>query len=561
MDFNIRLCGEAGQGLQSIGKILLSSLAAEGWHIFAHQDYESRIRGGANYFQIRIGSNPLSSFRPQVDLLVAMTDDSYELFSQDLAEDGLAVFPGKTQPRKEGHVAVNLEKLAQEAAGNKKLTSAVVAGLVWALVSDDPTPLAERLAGFFANRGEEIVQANRAAARAGFELARGKGFQRRVSPPGCCEPRMLLRGNDAVALGAINAGVNVLSAYPMTPSTSITEYIAAESAQLGIRVEQAEDEIAAINMAIGAAYTGARAMTTTSGGGFCLMTEAIGLAGSAEIPVVIVNGQRPGPSTGLPTRTEQGDLAFAAHAGHGDFPLAVLAPGSVEEAFYMTGEAFNIADKYQVPVIVLTDQHLADCFQTIAPLDSSRIAIERGEYGADSPEYKRYQLTDSGISPRVNPGAEQAVVVAAGDEHDEEGHLIEAGEMRISMMNKRMNKQELMRHRALKPEVLHKGEGINLITWGSSRGALLQAVEELKGTGHVRAIYLPQLAPLPVTEILELLNPDQPTFTVESNYSGQLARLLRAEGIRVSDTIRRYDGKPLESAEIVQYVQEVINNG
>lgn len=557
MDFNIRLCGEAGQGLQSVGKILLSALAKQGLDVYAHQDYESRIRGGSNFFQIRVADHPITAFSEKVDLVIAMTGESFHNFSEDLGKDSIAIHVGPELENKAyQEMVVNFDKVASETGGSKKMASAVVAGLTWAFVANDTKVIEKELASFFADLGEELVQGNVKALHAGYNLAREKGHKARALSASSNDVRLLLRGNDAVALGAIAAGLKYISSYPMTPSTSIVEYIAAESEEAGIRVEQAEDEIAAINMAIGAGYTGVRSMTTTSGGGFCLMTEGIGLAGSAEIPVVIVNGQRPGPSTGLPTRTEQGDLLFAISAGHGDFPLAVIAPGSIEEAFSVMPHAFNMAEEYQVPVIVLTDQHLADSFQTIPKLDLN-IPINRGEMAEPTKNYKRYKLTDSGVSPRVFPGAEPAVVVCAGDEHDEEGHLIEDAATRVAMMEKRMKKLELLRDKALPPRVSgNSNPELVLLTWGSTWGVAQQALEELGD--KVRLIHLPQLWPLPADRVRELIPRDSLVYTVESNYSGQLAALLAMHGLSINESVKRYDGRPMTSTEILKFVREVL---
>lgn len=556
MDFTFCLCGEAGQGLQSIGNILLTALGKSGWDVHAYQDYESRVRGGSNFFQIRVADHTLGTFREEVDLLVALASSAHRQFADKLQAGGIAVHPGPASGM-QGEVVADFQNLAETAGGSPKMASAAMAGFVWAFLAADIGALAAELETFFSRRGAQMVTGNLKAAQAGFDL--GRRYAERVpEPPRPAGRRLLLRGNDAIALGAMAAGVKYVSAYPMTPATSIVEFIAARAQEAGILVEQAEDEIAAINMALGAAYAGARAMTATSGGGFCLMTEAVGLAGSAEIPVVIVNGQRPGPSTGLPTRTEQGDLLFAIHAGHGDFPRAVLAPATVEDCFYIMGHAFNMAEEYHVPVIVLTDQHLADSFQTIPPLDSEAIEIRRGPLATAARDYRRYSLTDSGVSPRLFPGSEPAVVVIAGDEHDEEGHLIEDAPTRIAMMEKRMAKMRGLRDNALSP----RAEGSStpdlvLITWGSVWGAAREAVENF-GEEKVRLLHLPQLWPLPEAKLKALLPPSCPIWTVEGNYSGQLARLLRMHGIDVAGSVRRYDGRPISARQIGDFLREVL---
>lgn len=556
MDFTVRICGEAGQGLLSAGKLLLSALAKSGWEVYAHQDYESRIRGGNNYFQIRIADDSLTAHSERVDLLVAMTAQSFQAFSTDLPGDSLAIHPGPVQGDIPQHLA-DFSAIARDSGGSPKMANAAAAGFIWAFAAQETVVLEEELAKFFSGLGEDMILGNIRAVRAGFALAREFGVEPGTVESKSSNKRLLLRGNDAAALGAIAAGLKYISAYPMTPSTGIVEYIASVAQEAGIWVEQAEDEIAAINMAIGASYAGARAMTTTSGGGFCLMTEAVGLAGSAEIPVVIVNGQRPGPSTGLPTRTEQGDLLFAINAGHGDFPLAVLAPGSIDECFTIMPHAFNIADEYQIPVIVLTDQYLADSFQTLEPPDLDIISINRGKMGKAEAGYKRYTLTETGISPRLFPGSEPAVVVSAGDEHDEEGHLIEDAPTRIAMMEKRMKKLELLRQHALPPVYWgKKNPDLVLLTWGSTWGVARQAMEKLPG--GVGLIHLPQLWPLPTDKIRELLPEQGPAYTLEGNYSGQLAALLRLHSFQVKGSLTRYDGRPLTADSIVKFVGEVL---
>ena len=338
--------------------------------------------------------------------------------------------------------------MAQELGQHKIMANAVAAGAVWALLSDHLAVLNDTLEAMFASKGDAVVAGNQKVAEAGFAKVRELADTRpKPAKAGEVGARLLLKGNDALPLGALAAGLKFMSAYPMTPATGVTEFIAEHGRDLSVLMEQAEDEISAINMAIGASFAGVRAMTATSGGGFALMTEALSLAGSAEIPIVVINAMRPGPSTGLPTRTEQGDLAFAAAMSFGDFPRAVLSPGDPAEAFYLMGQAFNLAEEYQMPVVVLSDQHLAGSYTTVPPFDLSRVEIKRGRVvsGADAGhDYLRYRYTEDGISPRLYPGFGQGVVVSAGDEHDEKGHLIEDGETRQKMMEKRMAKQRLV---------------------------------------------------------------------------------------------------------------------
>ncbi|MBI4284117.1 MAG: 2-oxoacid:acceptor oxidoreductase subunit alpha, partial [Chloroflexi bacterium] len=331
----------------------------------------------------------------------------------------------------------------------------------------------------------------------------------------------------------------------------------------GLVMVPAEDEIAAINMVIGAAYAGVRAMTATSGGGFCLMVEGLGLAGMTETPIVVIEGQRAGPAIGLPTRTEQGDLQFVLHAHHGDFPRAVLAPATVEDAFWLTVKAFNLAEKYQLPVIMLTDQHLASSYATIEPFDLSQLTIDRGllfaDKGAEPSTYQRYQITQSGISPRAFPGMSKALVVADSDEHDEGGHLIEDAAMRTAQVQKRLRKllslkQEISPPRWYGPQ---QAETI-LIGWGSTYGAIRGAVDILRREGaDVSMLHLNELWPFPTEAVTDALSRAQRSYIIENNASGQLARLIRMETVKeVSGQILKYDGRPFTPAYIAQAVRK-----
>lgn len=558
--FNIKIGGEAGQGLVSIGNILLEAIAREGWYLFANQDYESRIRGGHNFYQIRLADQPVRAIQQGVDLLVALDKSTVDLHWEELTQSGYVLYDPQITDRlpeelgSSGRaVPISFEKTVDELSLPKVMASGVAAGAIWALLSDDITVLHETLAEMFISKGEKVVEGNRTASQAGFDAVRAKvGETSKPAKPKEKRPRMLLKGNEALPLGALAAGVKFMSAYPMTPATGVTEFIAGHAEECSVVMEQAEDEISAINMAIGAAYTGVRAMTSTSGGGFALMTEGIGLAGAAEIPVVVIDAQRPGPSTGLPTRTEQGDLLFAVAGSSGDFPKAVLSPGDPEEAFYLMGQAFNLAEEYQMPVIVMSDQHLADSHVTVDVLDISRIEHRRGRVVSGDeagPDYVRYRFTEDGISPRLYPGFGEGLVVSAGDEHDEQGHLIEDAKTRVLMMDKRMGKMEKVAEEALDPVLFGTKEDPDavLIGWGSTKGALMETVEFLnQGTCKVLGVHLPQVYPLPKSLEVILKGPGR-KFIVESNYTGQLERLIASEFAWKPDaSIRRYDGRPID---------------
>ncbi len=566
--FNIKIGGEAGQGLASIGNILLRATTEEGWYLFANQDYESRIRGGHNFFQIRLSDQPVATWEKEIDLLVALDKTTVDLGDGELSDKGIVIYDpdvlgeeALSLKDKPNYLGIAFTRIAEELGQKKIMANAVAAGAIWSLLSDEMTVLDSTLGQMFGRLGDEIVKGNQLVAKAGFEkVQKTLGSRSKPKKPEHPGPRILLTGNDALPLGALASGLKFMSAYPMTPATGVTEYIAHHGKAAGVVMEQAEDEISAINMSIGASYAGVRSMTSTSGGGFALMTEALGLAGSAEIPIVVINAQRPGPSTGLPTRTEQGDLTFAVAMSFGDFPRAVLAPGDVEEAFYLMGDAFNLADEYQLPVVVLSDQHLADSYTTVPPFEPGKIEIRRGKVACGDeagPDYLRYKFTEDGISPRLYPGFGEGVVISAGDEHDEAGHLIEDGQAREKMMNKRMAKQKLVEEKALAPVICGSDEpNAYLIGFGSTKGAIAEAVQKLNKNGcKVQGVHLPQVFPLPKSLETILQKPGR-KFIVEGNYSGQLEALIASRfAWKPTGSIRRYDGRPINAEYILAKLQ------
>jgi 2-oxoglutarate ferredoxin oxidoreductase subunit alpha len=565
VDFNFVVGGEAGQGVQSVGFLLAKVFARGGYRVFADQDYESRIRGGHNFFRIRISDSRIGAIAEPVDVLIALNRDSIELHQDELADGGMVIFDGEKikDTSDDGSLfSVPLEKLARERAGDKVMSNTVALGAALALVNYDLEILNTVLGEHF-GKGK-IADSNIAAARAGYEHAQAeyKGDIRQIKPISDAK-QMLLTGNEAISLGAIAAGCKFMSAYPMTPASSIMEYIAARSEGLGMVMVHAEDEIAAVNMAIGAGYAGVRAMTATSGSGFCLMVEGLGLAGITETPVVIVDAQRPGPAVGLPTRTEQGDLQFVLHAHHGDFPRAVLAPANIEDAFWVMVRAFNWAEKYQLSVIILTDHHLASSYATVDPFDLSQVSVDRGLLfsGKDDElsEYMRHRITPSGISPRAFPGLSKALVVTDCDEHDEEGHLTEDAGERTGQVQKRLRKlfslkQEIGAPQRYGPRMAET----TLIGWGSTYGAIHEAVDILRKEGaNINMLHLNELWPFPAEAVADALNKAKNSYVIENNATGQLARLIKAEaGKGVSGKILKFDGRPFTPAYIAGAVRK-----
>lgn len=569
VDTSLMVGGEAGQGVQAAGFIIAKALARHGFSVFADQDYESRVRGGHNFFRVRAADSEVRAISETQDILVALDRQSIDLHRAEVRAGGAVIFDRDAvgEPyRGNGLLGLPLERAALEAAGNRRSANIVAVGAAMALLGYDVAALQSVVLEYFG--GGNAGQGNAAAAARGHELARaasvpGPGPQVRA---GGGARRMLLNGNEAVALGALAAGCRFVSAYPMTPSTTIMEYMAEKGADLGVLVVQPEDEIAAVNMVVGAAYAGVRAMTATSGGGFCLMVEGLGLAGMTETPVVIVDGQRAGPAIGLPTRTEQGDLLFALHASHGDFPRVVLAPADVEDAFWLTVKAFNLAERYQLPAVVLTDQYLASSYATAEKFDLAAVEIRRGELlgGTDPSQparYRRYEITPSGVSPRAFPGLSTALVVADSDEHDEEGHLIEDAATRTAMMAKRQRKLEGLAGEMSGPRTHGPaGADITLIGWGSTLGALTEAVDMAGRDGlSVNLVHFSEIWPFPAEAANRALEGARRTFTAESNATGQFASLLRAEtGHRVSGSILRFDGRPFTPAAIVGQLRKEV---
>ncbi len=574
LDMSIRVGGQAGQGVQAVSHALGKVFTRSGHYVLIHQDVESRIRGGHNFAQIRIRNSPVLAIREKPDLLIALDRTTIERDLPDLSRNGILIFDGEqaSHPSENpNHLSVPLERLATEAGGGRIMANTVATGAAMASIGAELQPLLDFLEEQFRDKGRETVERNQASASAGYRHVRehcGRRPPERIHLSPARDGNLLLSGSEAMAVGAICSGLKFYAGYPMSPSTAIMEYVASVARECGIVVEPAEDEIAALNMAIGASFAGVRSMTATSGGGFCLMVEALGLAGMTETPVVVAIGQRPGPATGLPTRTEQGDLAFVVHAAHGDFPRAVLAPGNAEQAFYGMGRAFNLADRYQTPVIVLADQYLLDSFFTVKALDITQVTVDRGKIDHDSTggsvqPYRRYAWDPSGVSPRVLPGKSDAVLYACSDEHTEEGHITEDAEIRKRMVRKRMEKLEGMRREFIPPECVpdsQEGSDVVLLGWGSSWGPLREAVDILREENiRARMLHFCNVFPLRLEGFSTRIGGNARVIAVENNYTGQFADLFHLEtGIPVRDRILKYDGRPFSAEEVARRVRSLL---
>jgi 2-oxoglutarate/2-oxoacid ferredoxin oxidoreductase subunit alpha len=548
-DLNVIVAGAAGEGVQTVGDILAAAISSGGYAVSTWKEYESRIRGGQNSFSIRVADEPRNAPLEEADVLLALNRGAAEKYEKRLKPEGTLVFREAIEGR--NAVAVDFTGIAEK-IGEKIYTNTVAVGALAAVLGMDLDGLQGVLNRVFEKKSEDVQEANLEAAEKGYRAAEEQCDD--VCPwtlEGAEGRYLLMTANDAIPLAAAHAGCRFISAYPMTPSTGVITTLARERDRLGVFAEQAEDEIAAVNMAIGASFAGARAMTATSGGGFALMVEGISLAGMTETPLVIVLAQRPGPATGLPTRTGQGELLFAINAGHGEFAKLVMAPSDPKDAFFKTVRAFNLADKYQIPVILLTDQFLADSRFSIEELDPDQAGVEH--HTADPSEireYARYRYTESGISPRLFPGQSEHLVGADSDEHDEQGHITEdLTGTAVPMADKRLSKLEGLRGEVRPPEEIGLDEAETvLVGWGSSRAALLEALELLSRDGlKAGLIHFTELWPLPDYRFQK----DKTYWTVEANATAQLGRLLRSEyGVSFQGHIGRTDGLPLTAERI-----------
>ncbi|MGA9754320.1 MAG: 2-oxoacid:acceptor oxidoreductase subunit alpha [Desulfobaccales bacterium] len=560
IDLNIVIGGAAGQGVHTITGLLARIMVRQGCRVLYVQDYQSRIRGGHLFNRMRVSDQPLVSSREGIDLLVALNQETVALHRAELSPGGMIIYDaahvGDLPPGVQT-LALKAGDLLSEAKAGEVAINAGASGAILGLLKLPLEPLMVLLLEAFQDKGREVVGWNHRAAaqghRQGAAVSNHHSLAGITAPP---QPRVLISGHEAIALGALAAGLQFISGYPMTPWSSVLNAVGQRAETWGVVVEQAEDEIAAINMAIGASYAGVRAMTGSSGGGFALMVEALGLAACSETPLVILESQRPGPSTGLPTRTEQGDLGFLLHAGQGDFPRALLAPGTPAQGFASMARAFNLADRYQLPVIVITDQYFGDTFVTHEPGDfPGEVKIDRAlATGPVEGVYDRYALTADGISPRRRPGF-GPVVVADSDEHTPDGHLTEDLTMRVKMQDKRQRKlrglaQELGGITTSGPDEAP----LTLACWGSSLGPVQEAVARLNAEQTpARLVHFSELWPFPAGAVAGSLGRPQKLVMVEMNATGQFNRLLRQEtGIRADHLVLKYDGAPLTPEYILR---------
>ena len=581
--FAVAIGGAAGQGVATPGNIFARIFARRGLHLLAYNAYQSIIRGGHTFLTIRTGPEKITSFGDHIDLMIPLNQDTMDRHLRLLQPGAAVVYNGDSIKPGNAPEGVRLCPLpVSELSHNSRNkveqnTLAVAAGL--SMMGIGFQPLEEVLAQQFKKKGDQVIGENVAVARAAYQYSTQHfaPFERPL--PMTDQPKAVLTGNMALAMGGAAAGVKFYCAYPMSPSTGVLHWMAGHARKADIMVRQVEDEIGVINMAIGAAHAGVRSMCATSGGGFALMTEGLGLAAMIETPVVVIDVQRAGPSTGVPTKTEQGDLWQMLGAGHGDYPRLIATPVDILDCFKIIPEMFNLVDKFQCPGIVLGDLLLSEGHASVEPADLDfDVEIDRGELitsangagvdGNGANGYKRYLFTESGISPRAIPGVPHHTHTVASDEHMEDGVLI-SDEFtnpikRRDMMEKRQRKVAGIEASVPPPELMGElGADVTLIGWGSTKGVIQEAVEMLNEDGiSANQLQIRWMVPLHGERILEILRGCRHTIIVENNYSGQFARYLRSETSYVPDGyIRKYDGEPFMPHHIVEAVKQQLAGG
>ena len=566
----IRISGTAGEGVLAAGDMLNLAMKRAGHHTMLFQSYGAEVRGdGPSMAQVRVSDSNVLSHGDEVDILIALNQDAVSLNLSEIRNGGLVIYDGQpldtfgsqktfTPSLPEGirGISVPLASISYQ-----KLNSLVSKNLValgaFSAVSSLPFEIIADIVK--ARFGEKSLSALKMGFDHASENIKGEGFKVGAGSPRPYET-LILSGNQAVSLGAIAAGVKVFAGYPITPATDIMEFLAAELPKVGGRVIQTEDEISAVCTILGASFAGSKAMTATSGPGLSLMVEGIGLASMAEVPAVIVDVQRAGPSTGMPTKTEQSDLNIAIFGSHGDSPRVVLAPSTVEECFYLTIEAFNIAEACQTPVLILSDQFLGQRRETVSPFDMSGLKLAQ-RLKPDTEElkgYKRYRLTDNGLSPLAEPGMDGGEHAATGLEHKEDGSPSYDPDNHKAMTAKRWRKLELAKLDSVKPVRFGAADAlIGIIGWGSTEGAVREAVSKANEEGlKVAALYPKLLNPLHTDIIEDFVRPLKKIVVVESNYSGQFAAMLKANGID-AEQFAVCEGRPFKVSEILKKIEEV----
>lgn len=568
--------GQQGEGIESTGEIFSMAMNRLGYFLYGYRHFSSRIKGGHTNNKITVRATEVRAITDDLDILVAFDQETIDVNYQELTANGIILADAKFNPQqpedcKAPMFAVPFTEIATE-LGTSLMKNMVAIGATASLLNLEDSVFQSVVDEIFGRKGEVVVQKNMEAIAKGHEvmndlLGERVGDWQIVLADG--KHRMFMIGNDAVALGALAAGVRFMAAYPITPASEIMEYLIDKLPEVGGAVIQTEDEIAAATMAIGANYGGVRSFTASAGPGLSLMMEAIGLSGMTEQPLVIVDTQRGGPSTGLPTKQEQSDLMAMLYGTHGEIPKVVIAPSTAEEAFYDTIQAFNIAEELQLPVIILTDLQLALGKQTVEPFDYSKVEIRRGKLvdsveapDVDKAYFKRYETTTDGVSPRVIPGIEHGIHHVTGVEHDETGKPSEAPSNRAAQMEKRFRKLDAINFKEpIYARTEHEDADVLVVGFNSTRGAIDEALERLNNQGmKVNHAQVRLIHPFPVDEMQALMAKAKKVVVVENNFTGQLANIMKMNvgGHNKITTINKYDGTPFLPGEIETKVKELL---
>ncbi|MDX8343964.1 2-oxoacid:acceptor oxidoreductase subunit alpha [Rossellomorea sp. YZS02] len=569
--------GQQGEGIESTGEIFSMALNRLGYFLYGYRHFSSRIKGGHTNNKIRVSTTQVRAIADDLDILVAFDQETIDVNYKELHSDGVIIADAKFKPEKPEDTDASLyivpfTELATE-LGTSLMKNMVAVGATCAVLNLDPGVFKEVVEEIFGRKGETVVEKNMEAIKQGYqtmktELGDNVGSLQMKEADG--NKRMFMIGNDAIALGALAGGVRLMAAYPITPASEIMEYLIKKLPMVGGTVIQTEDEIAAATMAIGANYGGIRSFTASAGPGLSLMMEAIGLSGMTEQPLVVVDTQRGGPSTGLPTKQEQSDLMAMIYGTHGEIPKIVLAPSTVQEAFYDTVEAFNLAEEYQCPVIILSDLQLSLGKQTVEPLDYGKVEIRRGKLAVSETEleelepkkyYKRFEVTEDGVSPRVIPGMKNGIHHVTGVEHDETGKPSESPVNRQAQMDKRMRKLENIKFQnPIHTHAPHEESDLLLVGFNSTRGVIEEAMSRLESDGlkvnhaHVRLIH-----PFPAAELEPLMQSAKKVVVIENNATGQLANIIKMNVGYGNKIIKmtKYDGTPYLPNEIHSRCKEL----
>lgn len=583
---SLMIGGHAGQGVKTVGDTFARLCARAGLYVFVNQEYPSNIKGEHLHMHLTVSGKPARSQNGPVNVMLALDAKSVVVHERDLLPGGALIYDSEgleyspldsdlkdnVKVERDDILVLDLPMLeiAKEVGGSKRMVNSAGVGAIHGLTHLDFELLEKMLRESLAKLGDETVQKNVDAARKMYEHVREEHageFDVALEAVEDAPKRMLLTGNEALGMGAIKAGLKFYAAYPMTPSSSLLSYLARNAREQGILVKLSEDEISAAGMAVGASFAGVRAMTGTSGGGYCLMSEFIGLAGMCEVPLVVLEGQRPGPATGMPTRTEQGDLKFVINAHQGEFPRIVLAPGDPREAFELGFKAFNLADRCHTPVVLLMDKHLCECSWTYEPFETKGMEIDRGKLLNDKKlakleEFRPFLVTETGVSPRSRPGLRGGVYKVTSDEHDEYGQISEEADNKTAQTEKRLRKMNLVDVDECGIKI-HGDEDadITLVSWGSTKPVILDVMVELEEDYDIHCNFLQILYanPFPAKQVTEVLEKAKQTIGIENNATAQMMDIVREQtGIAVDHKVLKYSGRQFHRDELVGRLKEIL---